>query len=110
MQKRADFERSYGELSLDVSFGVHILLVVVQSSLESQPRGCAKTPILTVLYRSAEQSGTYDHIAIREKITQAACRFNTYLVCNFVQRRKERNFLYTIILASRTREHHTRAS
>ena len=29
--------------------GVHILLVVEQSSLGSQSRGCAKTPILTVL-------------------------------------------------------------
>ena len=43
MPKRAVFERSRRELSLDVSFGVHILLVVEQSSLESQSRGCAKT-------------------------------------------------------------------
>ena len=49
MPKRAVFERSRRELSLDVSVGVHILLVVEQSSLESQSRGCAKTPILTVL-------------------------------------------------------------
>ena len=48
MPKRAVLERSRRELSLDVSVGVHILLVVEQSSLESQPRGCAKTPILTV--------------------------------------------------------------
>ena len=48
MPKRAVFERSRRELSLDVSVGVHILLVVEQSSLESQCRGCAKTPILTV--------------------------------------------------------------
>ena len=47
--KRAVFERSRRELSLDVSVGVHILLVVEQLSLESQSRGCAKTPILTVL-------------------------------------------------------------
>ena len=46
MPKRAVFERSRRELSLDVSVGVHILLVVKQSSLESQSRGCAKTPIL----------------------------------------------------------------
>ena len=40
MPKRAVFERSRRELSLDVSFGVHILLVVEQSSLESQSRVC----------------------------------------------------------------------
>ena len=49
MPKRAVFERSRLELSLNVSVGVHILLVVEQSSLESQARGCAKTPILTVV-------------------------------------------------------------
>ena len=43
MTKRAGFERSRRELSLDVSVGVHMLLVVEQSSLESQSRGCAKT-------------------------------------------------------------------
>ena len=49
MPKRAVFERSRRELSLDVSVGVHILLAVEQSSLENQSRGCAKTLILTVL-------------------------------------------------------------
>ena len=48
MPERAVFERSRREFSLDASVGVHILLVVEQSSLESQSRGCAKTPILTV--------------------------------------------------------------
>ena len=48
MPKRAVFERSRRELSLDVSVGVHILLVVEQSSLESQSRGCARIPMLTV--------------------------------------------------------------
>ena len=48
MPKRAVFERSRREISLDVSVGVHIFLVVEQSSLESQSinsinRGCAKT-------------------------------------------------------------------
>ena len=48
MPKRAVFERSRRELSLDVSVGVYILLVLEQSSLESQSinsinRGCAKT-------------------------------------------------------------------
>ena len=42
MPKRAVFQRSRQELSLDVSVGVHILLVVEQSSLESQSRGCAQ--------------------------------------------------------------------
>ena len=46
MPKRAYFEGSRQENSLDVSVGVHIILVVEQSSLESQSRGCAKTPIL----------------------------------------------------------------
>ena len=43
MPKRAVFEKSRRGLSLDVSAGVHILLLVEQSSLESQSRGCAKT-------------------------------------------------------------------
>ena len=47
--KRAVFETSRRKLSLDVSTGVHILLVVEQSSLESQSRVCAKTPIITVI-------------------------------------------------------------
>ena len=46
MPKRTVFERSRRELSLDVSAGVRILLVVEQSSLESQSRVCAKTLIL----------------------------------------------------------------
>ena len=49
MPKRAVFERSRRELSLDVSVGVHILLVVELSSLEIQSWGCAKTPILRVV-------------------------------------------------------------
>ena len=47
MPKRAVFESSRRELSVDVSVGVHMLLVVEQSSLESQSRGCVK--ILTVV-------------------------------------------------------------
>ena len=50
MLKRAVFERSRRELSLDVLVGVHILLVEEQSSLESQSRGCAKTPKITVCW------------------------------------------------------------
>ena len=50
MPKRVVFERSRRELSLDVSVGGHILLVVEQSSLEKrQSRGCAKAPMLTVI-------------------------------------------------------------
>ena len=56
MPKRADFGIiCRQELSLDISVGVHILLVVEQSSLESQSMGYAKTPILlteVVNYRS----------------------------------------------------------
>ena len=48
MPKRVVFERCRRDFLLDVSVGVHILLVVKQSSLESQSRGCAKTPMLTV--------------------------------------------------------------
>ena len=36
---RAVFQRSCRELSLDVSVDVHVLLVVEQSSLESQSKG-----------------------------------------------------------------------
>ena len=50
MPKRAVFEKSRRELSLDVSVGVRILLVAEQPSLESQSRGCAKTPTLMVLW------------------------------------------------------------
>ena len=50
MPKRTVFERSRPELSLDVPVGVRILLVVEQSSLESQSRGRGRTPILTVQY------------------------------------------------------------
>ena len=39
MPKMTVFEKSRRELSLDVSVGVHILLFVEQSSLESQSRG-----------------------------------------------------------------------
>ena len=53
MPKRAVFERSRREISLDVSVGVHILLVVEQSCLESQSRGRAKTPVLTVFTSGA---------------------------------------------------------
>ena len=49
MPKMAAFERPRRELSLDGLVGVHILLVVEQSSLESQSRGCFKTPILMLL-------------------------------------------------------------
>ena len=52
MPKRVVFERSRRELSLDVSVSVHILLVVEQSSPESQSRGCARTPILPVFPRT----------------------------------------------------------
>ena len=42
MPKRAVFERSRRGLSVGVSVGVHVLLVVEQSSLESQSRGCGQ--------------------------------------------------------------------
>ena len=60
MPKRAVFERSCRELSLDVSVGVHISLVVEQSSPESQSRGCAKTPILEV-YNKFSSKNNADH-------------------------------------------------
>ena len=43
MPKRVVFKRSRRELSFNVSVGVLILLVVEQSSLESQSTGCDKT-------------------------------------------------------------------
>ena len=46
MPKRAIFERSRRELSLDVSVGAHILLVVEQSSLENQSNDRGGVPRL----------------------------------------------------------------
>ena len=61
MPKMAVFERSRRELSLDISVGVHILLVVEQSSLERQSGGRAKTPILKVTCKlSARQLSKVD--------------------------------------------------
>ena len=57
MPKRAVFARSRRELSLDVSVGVQIVLLVEQSSLESQSRGCANTPKLTVQHAVTMFSG-----------------------------------------------------
>ena len=64
MPKRAVFERSRRELSLDVSVGVHILLVVEQSSMERQSRGCAKTSILRYIYprRPSGLVGNHGHL------------------------------------------------
>ena len=62
MPKRVVFERSRRELSLEVLVGVHILLVVGQSSLESQSRGCAKIPILTVLLLPCLMVGVLHYI------------------------------------------------
>ena len=62
MPKRAVFERSRRELSLDVSVDVRILLIVEQSSMESQSRVCAKTPILTVcMYLLHTHTHTHTH-------------------------------------------------
>ena len=71
MLKRAVFERSRREFSLDVSVGVHILLVVEQSSLERQSRGCAKTPILRVLHwvRAIEHNTqTHTHLVKKKDV------------------------------------------
>ena len=56
MPKRAVFERSRQGLSLDVLVGVHVLLVVEQSSLESQSKGCAKTQIPRVFFPNRDGS------------------------------------------------------
>ena len=61
MSKKAVFERTRRELSLDVLVGVHIFLGVEQSSQESQEsqsRRYAKTPILTVTNRNIEHLST----------------------------------------------------
>ena len=60
MSIRAVFERSRREVSLDVSVGVHMFLVVEQSSLESQSRGCAKTPILDGICLFESRHARYD--------------------------------------------------
>ena len=77
MPKRAVFERSCREHYLHVSAGVHILLVVEQSSLESHSRGCAKTPILTVRYAVSDSHG-YIH-SYQEK-GEFAMSSDTYLM------------------------------
>ncbi|CAN0440891.1 unnamed protein product [Ascophyllum nodosum] len=46
--EKGGFRKISSELSSDVSVGVHSILVVEQSSLESQSRGCAKIPTLTI--------------------------------------------------------------
>ena len=58
MPKRAVFETSRRELSLDVPVGVHILLLVDQSSLEGQSGGCVKTPILTGTLYTAQKTSS----------------------------------------------------
>ena len=59
MQKRAVFERSRRELSLDVSVGVHIFLVVVQSSsvegVCQDSDTCGNRPILPI-YNSRKKA------------------------------------------------------
>ena len=59
MSKRVVFERSRRELSLGVSVGVHIFLVVEQSSLESQSRGCVpRLRYLRYTYMDSVRTGT----------------------------------------------------
>ena len=76
MSKRAVFERSRREISVDVSVGVHILLLVEQSSLESQARGCTKTPIHTT--RAKPQKPALLIIAIDNKVTRAEAAEASY--------------------------------
>ena len=59
MPKKAVFERSRRELSLDVSFGIGTLLIVEKSSLESQSRGWAKTPILAMIEITLPRSSLF---------------------------------------------------
>ena len=71
MPKRTVFERSRRELSLDVPIVVRILLVVEQSSLETQARGCVKTSILTVLhhtYRKYRSLGTSPRLTFQARL------------------------------------------
>ena len=76
MSKRAVFERSRREISVDVSVGVHILLLVEQSSLESQARGCTKTPIHKT--RAKPQKPALLIIAIDNKVTRAEAAEASY--------------------------------
>ena len=75
MPKRAVFERSRQELSLDVWVGVHILLVVGQSSLESQSRGCAKTSILAFFLICLDVSSSV-RAAYRVSSVQSRVQYN----------------------------------
>ena len=62
------------ELSLDVLVGVHILLVVEQSSLENQSRGCAKTSILTILDHSGDEGMNAIGTQLRDPINSVLTR------------------------------------
>ena len=65
MPKRAVFERSRRELSLDVSFGLHNLLVVEQSSLQSQSR-CQGSDAygMQCIYLCSIHDGAFGHVPI----------------------------------------------
>ena len=82
MLKGPVFERSRRELSLDVSVGVHILLVVEQSSLESQSRGCAKTPILTIHVPRYIHSLCFIHTINLLVVCAKLAFFRTRLYCD----------------------------
>ena len=72
MPKRAVFERSHRELSLDVSIGVQILLVGGQSSLESQSRGVCKdadTYGTLVLKNVTKRHSSSDHMPAQKTRT-----------------------------------------
>ena len=79
MPKRVVFERSRRELSLNVSVDVHVLLVVEQSSLESQSSGCAKTSILTA-HTSARRPHSTPLIQSMQEITlrEISCKLHYY--------------------------------
>ena len=85
MLKRAIFERSRRELSLDVSIGVHILLVMEQSSLESQSGRCAKTPIfilmvyVSMLWDFTKRCKLFS--CTTRNLRQSSKRFNESLPC-----------------------------
>ena len=72
--KRAVFEGSRGELYLNVSVGVHILLAVEQSSLESQSRGC-------------QDSDTYGNFILSTQKSYSARVMRLLSVCGLESRR-----------------------
>ena len=65
-------ESSRRDLSKTAFFGIGTLLVVEQSSLESQSRGCATTPILEVFRCTWKVPHTDEASAINKQVDSSS--------------------------------------